>query len=434
MRNSISPLLQFIYQDVFRLLGLILVFLIIGALCHEVWLSMLLALGFFLLLQWFSLFRLYRWMQHPDSEPPELNGIWSGLLHNITRIQISEHRSRKNLLSVISRAQTSVAALEEAVVLIDASSLIEWWNPAAETLLGLKSGDQGRNILNFCRTPAFIRYYEQGNYSQEIKLPSWINPERYLQCKLTRFGQNDRLLVAYDVTRLHNLELMRKDFVDNASHELRTPLTVLSGYLETFMDQDDMNPRWRRGFEQMQQQTTRMKNIVNDLLLLSRLESSNSIAERKLIDVPHLLNKIFDDAQAYNSEFRHELNLEIESYRNLLGGEQEITSAFTNLITNAIKYTPKGGIVKVRWYDDNGRSCFAVSDNGIGIDAHHIPRLTERFYRVDSDRSRETGGTGLGLAIVKHVMLRHDGQLKVTSKRGEGSTFICVFDADRLVD
>jgi len=272
------------------------------------WLAVLLALFLFLLLQWYSLYRLYRWMQHtPDQEPPELGGVWSALLYNITRIQISEHRSRKNLLGVISRAQTSVAALEEAVVLIDASSLIEWWNPAAEKILGLKSGDQGRNILNFCRAPEFVSYYQQGNYSQEIKLKSWINEERYFQCKLTRFGQNDRLLVAYDVTRLHNLELMRKDFVDNVSHELRTPLTVLSGYLETYMDQDDLNPRWRRGFEQMRQQTTRMTNIVKDLLLLSRLENSSAQTERKFIDMPYLLNKIFDDAQAYNAEFKHEL-------------------------------------------------------------------------------------------------------------------------------
>jgi two-component system phosphate regulon sensor histidine kinase PhoR len=209
---------------------------------------------------------------------------------------------------------------------------------------------------------------------------------------------------------------------------------VLSGYLETFIDQDDLNPRWRRGFGQMQQQTTRMTNIVNDLLLLSRLENNSAATHHKLIDMPHLLHKIFDDAQAYNIDYQHELHLDMESYRNLRGGEQELTSAFTNLITNAIKYTPKAGVITVRWFDDGEMSCFSVSDNGIGIEPHHLPRLTERFYRIDSDRSRETGGTGLGLAIVKHVMLQHDGLLEITSVREKGSTFICRFPKERLVD
>jgi two-component system phosphate regulon sensor histidine kinase PhoR len=434
MNNSTSSF-SFVYQDFLRLSGIVLLFLLVGTLLGHPYAALLLALIGFIARQWYSLYRISHWMQHPAQEQPELHGVWAALLYSITRIQVSEQRTRKNLLGVIGRAQTSVAALEEAIVLIDGNSLIEWWNPAAEKLLGLKSGDHGRNILMFCRTPAFVSYYQRGDYSLEIKLQSWVNEERYLQCKITRFGKNDRLLVAYDVTRIHNLELMRKDFVDNVSHELRTPLTVLSGYLETFIDQDDLNPRWRRGFEQMRQQTTRMTNIVNDLLLLSRLENSNAANDRKLIDIPHLLNKVFDDAQAYNAEFKHELNLEIESYRNLLGVEQEITSAFTNLITNAIKYTPKGGVVKVRWYDlDNGSSCFAVTDSGIGIESHHIPRLTERFYRVDGDRSRDTGGTGLGLAIVKHVMLKHDGWLTITSKRNEGSTFSCVFTASSLVE
>jgi two-component system phosphate regulon sensor histidine kinase PhoR len=434
MSKSTTSLLNFIYQDFLRLLGVMLFCPLIGLYFGKPWFAMLLGLFLYLILQLYSLYRLFRWVESaPDQEPPELSGVWAALIYNIRRIQISENRSRNTLLGVISRAQDSVAALEEAIVLIDGNSLIEWWNPAAEKILGLKSGDQGRNILFFCRTPVFVQYYQDGNYSQEVKLASWVNNDHYLQCKITRFGKNDRLLVAYDVTRLHNLEMMRKDFVDNVSHELRTPLTVLSGYLETFIDQDDLNPRWRRGFGQMQQQTTRMTNIVNDLLLLSRLENNSAATHHKIIDMPHLLHKIFDDAQAYNIEFKHELHLEVESYRNLRGGEQELTSAFTNLITNAIKYTPKAGVITIRWFDDAEMSCFSVSDNGIGIEPHHLPRLTERFYRIDSDRSRETGGTGLGLAIVKHVMLQHDGLLEITSIREKGSTFICRFPKERLV-
>lgn len=435
MIKSSTSLLSFIYQDLLRLLGVMLFFPLIGLFFGKPWFALLLGLFLFVIYQLYSLYRLFRWVENSDDqEPPELSGVWAAILYNITRIQSSENRSRKTLMGVISRAQESVAAMEEAVVLIDANSLIEWWNPAAEKILGLKSGDQGRNILFFCRAPEFVRYYQQGNYSQEIKLNSWVNEAHYLQCKLTRFGKNDRLLVAYDVTRVHKLEMMRKDFVDNVSHELRTPLTVLSGYLETFIDQDDLNPRWRRGFEQMRQQTMRMTHIVNDLLLLSRLENTSEPTHHKVIDMPHLLHKIFDDAQAYNTEFKHELHLETESFRNLRGGEQELTSAFTNLITNAIKYTPKkGGVITVRWFDNGEISCFSVTDNGPGIDSHHLPRLTERFYRIDSDRSRDTGGTGLGLAIVKHVMLQHDGYLEITSSRGKGSTFMCCFPPERLV-
>ncbi len=434
MNKPKTSLLHFIYQDSLRLFGVMLFCTLIGLYFGDPGFALLLGLLLFLIFQLYSLYRLFRWVENtPDQEPPELSGVWAALLYNITRIQISENLSRKTLMGVISRAQDSIAALEEAVVLIDGNSLIEWWNPAAEKILGLKSGDQGRNILFFCRAPKFMQYYKQGNYGQEIKLASWVTLGDFIQCKLTRFGRNDRLLVAYDVTRLHKLEMIRKDFVDNVSHELRTPLTVLSGYLETFSDQDDLNPRWRRGFAQMQQQTIRMTHIVNDLLLLSGLENNSVVTHHKMIDMPLLLNKMFDDAQAYNADFKHELHLEIESDHNLHGSYQELTSAFTNLITNAIKYTPKAGEIIIRWFDDGEMSCFAVSDNGIGIEPHHLPRLTERFYRIDNDRSRETGGTGLGLAIVKHVMLQHDGVLEITSVRGEGSSFICRFPKKKSI-
>ena len=225
---------------------------------------------------------------------------------------------------------------------------------------------------------------------------------------------------------------MRKDFVDNISHELRTPLTVLSGYIETFTDQEDLNPRWKRAFDQMYSQTRRMNALVNDLLLLSRLEGNKQIAKNQIIEMPSLMNQLFDDAQAYNVDYGHTLNLEIDSHCDLIGSDTELASAFSNLITNAIKYTPKGGTVTMGWHDDGEHGYFIVQDTGIGIDPKHLPRLTERFYRVDSARSRQTGGTGLGLAIVKHVLMQHAAYLEVESKENQGSTFKVVFPKERL--
>ncbi len=242
-------------------------------------------------------------------------------------------------------------------------------------------------------------------------MKSSILEDHYVQIKMTRFGGESRLLVAYDVTRMHNLEQMRKDFVDNISHELRTPLTVLSGYIETFTDQEDISPRWKRAFDQMQSQTRRMNALVNDLLLLSRLENDKNIAKNQIIDMPNLMNQLFDDAQAYNVDYGHTLNLDIDSHCDLIGSDMEIASAFSNLITNAY---------------------FVVEDTGIGIDPKHLPRLTERFYRVDSDRSRRTGGTGLGLAIVKHVLMQHQAQLEIDSRENQGSTFKVIFPKERL--
>lgn len=427
-------LLEFVKDDILRLLWLLLLFGSVSqVLFAHVWLGIVLALLLFLLGQTRSLYLLYSWVRfRPQQKPPELRGVWAALTHNIHHIQLAERRARDNLLGIMERARTSVSALEEAVVLVDGTGVLEWWNPAAERLLGFRAGDQGAHILNLIRQPEFARYFEQVESQDGIKLASWVAPNQFLQCEVTHFGQNDRLLIVYDITRLHQLEQMRKDFVDNVSHELRTPLTVLAGYLETFLDQDDLNPRWRRGFGLMQQQTRRMTSLVNDLLLLSRLESANSKIAAKPVNMPSLMSRVFADAEAYNTEHAHILNLEIDSHRNLLGSAKELTSAFGNLITNAMKYTPAGGVITVRWADQGEQVCFSVSDTGIGIDPVHIPRLTERFYRVDSGRSRETGGTGLGLAIVKHVLMQHGGYLEIESAIGQGSTFKAVFPASRV--
>ena len=429
-----SSLWTFAKQDLRLLAFFLLIASLIGFGIGYFWIFIGIAFAVFFLLQLRSLYLVNDWISNrPYDVPPNLNGIWGALLFNVYRAQRQERIVQAEMVGLIDRAQSSLVALAEAVVLIDEMHQIEWWNPAAQQLLGFQELDRGRNILTILRQPSFIEYFNNLNMAPDgLKMKSSVLEDHYVQVKLTRFGGESRLLVAYDVTRMHNLEQMRKDFVDNISHELRTPLTVLSGYIETFTDQEDLNPRWKRAFDQMQAQTRRMNALVNDLLLLSRLENEKKIAKNQIIEMPSLMNQLYDYAHAYNVDYGHTLNLEIDSHCDLIGSDIELASAFSNLITNAIKYTPKGGTVTIGWHDDGEQGCFTVQDTGIGIDPKHLPRLTERFYRVDSARSRQTGGTGLGLAIVKHVLMQHQAYLEIESKENQGSLFKVIFPKERL--
>lgn len=429
-----SNLWTFAKQDLRLLLFFLLIASLIGFGVGYFWSFIFVAFVVFFILQLRSLYLVNEWISNrPYDVPPNLSGIWGALLFNVYRAQRQERIVQAEMVGLIDRAQSSLVALAEAVVLIDDQHQIEWWNPAAEKLLGINPLDRGRNLLAILRQPSFIEYFNHIDQAPDgIRLQAQMDEDRYVQVKLTRFGGESRLLVAYDTTRVHNLEQMRKDFVDNISHELRTPLTVLSGYIETFIDQDDITPRWKRAFTQMQSQTKRMNALVNDLLLLSNLENNKKIAKNQIIDMANLMNQLFDDARAYNLDYGHTLNLDIDSHCDLIGSDMEIASAFSNLITNAIKYTPKGGIITIGWHEDGDHAYFTVQDNGIGINPKHLPRLTERFYRVDSARSRQTGGTGLGLAIVKHVLMQHGAHLEISSKENEGSTFTAVFPKERL--
>ncbi|WP_372844372.1 phosphate regulon sensor histidine kinase PhoR [Psychrobacter sp.] len=343
----------------------------------------------------------------------------------------------------LKKIRSALRALRDAVILLNDDDGLEWWNQAAQDLLSLQTSDKGRCIFDFIQVPEFIKYYQEAttlnvdananantntDIDESVHIVSWQDPNRYLKCELTPFG-DEKLLIIYDVTRLQHLEAMRRDFVANVSHELRTPLTVLMGYLENFSDQPDMPAHWRRGFELMTQQTARMNRVVNDLLLLSRIEIEETHAFND-IDMTKLLTNVYDDAQAYNQEYKHTIHLHIDTYDGLYGSEMYLNSALSNLVINAIKYTPKGGNISISWTKTAEGCRFAVEDNGIGIAPKHLSRLTERFYRVDSGRSRATGGTGLGLAIVKHVLYQHEASLQIESVEGVGSTFSAVFPND----
>lgn len=397
---------------------------------HYGW-SLALGLGVYLGWTLKQLLRLHDWLrQHkPDEAPPDGYGLWGEVFDSIYHLQRRDQRVRGRLQAVIDRVQESTAALKDAVIMLDSDGNLEWWNRAAETLLGLKTPqDSGQPVTNLVRHPRFKEYFEQENYLEPLEIPSPISDRLRIQLYITRYGNNEHLMLVRDVTRIHQLEQMRKDFVANVSHELRTPLTVIAGYLETLLDNvEEVNPRWVRALTQMQQQGVRMQTLLNDLLLLAKLEATDYPSDNQPVAIDSLLQSIKGDAQALSGQRNQRITLDAEPGVRLKGSEAELRSAFSNLVFNAVKYTQDEGQIRIRWWADAQGAHLSVQDSGIGIDPKHLPRLTERFYRVDSSRNSTTGGTGLGLAIVKHVLLRHRGRLEISSVPGHGSTFTCHF-------
>lgn len=420
-----------------RLLLLVGACLLLGALTGEY--AWVLACGLAIHLAWTlsQLLRLHKWLREhkTDEPPPDGYGLWGEVFDSIYHLQRRNQKARGRLQAVIDRVQESTTALKDAVVMLDSQGNLEWWNRAAETLLGLKTPqDSGQQLANLVRDPRFKEYFERGNYAEALEIPAPTNDRRRLQFHITRYGNREHLLLVRDVTRLYQLEQMRKDFVANVSHELRTPLTVIAGYLETLLDNvEAVNPRWLRALQQMQQQGARMQTLLNDLLLLAKLESTDYPSDNQPLAIDLLLLSIKNDAQALSGDQQHRISLEADPHLKLKGSEAELRSAFSNLVFNAVKYTPAGGDIRIRWWGDEQGAHLAVSDSGMGIETRHLPRLTERFYRVDSSRASNTGGTGLGLAIVKHVLLRHRGNLEISSVPGKGSTFTCHFAAAQVV-
>ncbi|MCP8466969.1 phosphate regulon sensor histidine kinase PhoR [Pseudomonas sp. ZM23] len=383
-----------------------------------------------------QLLRLYQWLKthQSDEAPPDGYGLWGEVFDSIYHLQRRNQKARGRLQAVIDRMQESTAALRDGMILLDRDGNLEWWNQSAERLLGLKSPqDGGQPVSNLVRHPRFKEYFAQEDYREPLELTSPINDNLRLQFHITIYGAGEHLMLVRDVTRVHQLEQMRKDFVANVSHELRTPLTVIAGYLETLLDNvEDVNPRWTRALQQMQQQAGRMQSLLNDLLLLAKLEATDYPADNKPVAIDLMLLSIRNDAQALSGGRNHRISLEADARVKLKGSEAELRSAFSNLVFNAVKYTPDEGEIRIRWWGDEQGAHLAVQDSGIGIDPKHLPRLTERFYRVDSSRNASTGGTGLGLAIVKHVLLRHRGSLDISSVPGKGSSFTCHFPTQQV--
>lgn len=387
----------------------------------------LLFTGLCLYLSWlfYQMYRLNKWLIRGTDEPPESSGLWGEIFDNMYNLQRLQQAETQNLQAVIKRIQEITTALKDGIIILDWRGHLDFWNPAAQRMIGFRTKDQGLSVINFIRDPKFVHYFEEGDYSLPLELPSPRHIGRQLQIQITRFGQQERLIVIRDITQVYNLEQMRQDFVANVSHELRTPLTVINGYIETITD-NNTTPAWEKPLQQILQQGKRMSLLVNDLLVLSKLETTEAGHNQKELELEPLLISIKNEAEILGNEKQQTIELECENDISIIANEKEIHSAFSNLAINAVKYTSEKGTIHLRLWKDEQHVYFSVSDNGPGIDSKHLPRLTERFYRVDASRNSATGGTGLGLAIVKHVLLRHDGELRIASEVGKGSTFTCV--------
>jgi len=406
---------------------------IVGLIFHSPMTGLAVVLGLYLLSQFLNLLRVIRWLRADQiALAPDLSGPWGELVAMVARLYRRKQFHKQRLLRLLRELRRSTAAMPDGVVVLNPQAEILWFNRTAARLLGFRGkSDFGLRIENLVRQPEFVRYLRDGDYSGPVIVRSSIGGNQYLSLQIVPYGAGQLLTLVRDVTREARLESMRKDFVANASHELRSPLTVISGYLETLAQDTEIDPLLHGPLQEMRRQAIRMTSIVQDLLELSRLESSDSDAAASPIDVAALMSQLRQDVLARSL---HPANVQVRADSNakLLGEEIQIHSAFSNLVDNAAKYTPVEGSVQIRWWTDDKGGHFSVTDTGMGIAASHIPRLTERFYRADPGRSRATGGSGLGLAIVKHVLQRHGAHLSVESEEGRGSKFTCHFPRQRI--
>ena len=391
------------------------------------------------------LHQLHVWFKNPEVKTiPEGAGAWEDVFTALLQYARTNIANQTQLSLAIERFNLTANAIPDGLVILGASNEIEWCTPHAESQLGLDfSTDKNLPIVNLVRDSQFIAYLYNGDFNEPFKLKAWHKPEVVFEIQLITFGENQKLLICRDTTQLEKVEVMRRDFIANVSHELRTPLTVVGGFLETLGDMQGAVPdAIKNYFGMMQDQTSRMRRIIEDLLTLSKIESNVEEPENIEIDMATLLKQLQSDALGLSQilyKSKHNIKLHIDETLNIVGSQNELQSALSNLVSNAVRYTPKGGEVEISWgmQDVQGEKAehaiFAVRDSGIGIEQQHIDRLTERFYRVDRGRSRETGGTGLGLSIVKHILIRHQAKLEISSELNAGSTFAVLFPKARIV-
>ncbi len=416
-----------------RLLGVLAIAAVAGFFLGQVQLTVITVLAGYLAITFVRLYRLERWLRKRRTEsPPDFQGVWGDVVALIMRIYRRKQFHKRRIVQLFREFRRMTSAMPDGVVVLGTDREILWFNRNAGRLLRLRRKvDFGQRIDNLIRHPDFIRYVELGDYSMPVVVRSTVDAEMHLALQMVAYGSQQLLLVR-DVTRQVRLEAMRKDFVANASHELRSPLTVITGYVDTLAEDPGMDPLWRGPLEEMRRQTERMRAVVDGLIELSRLEAASGEAGLDLVDVCGMLTLIRREVLALERR-PADVTLTLDSDAKLLGSEPEVHSIFANLISNAVKYTPPEGRVDIRWWVDAAGGHFEVADTGVGFAREHIPRLTERFYRVDPSRARATGGSGLGLSIVKHALQRHGATLGIESEEGVGSTFSCHFPLRRIV-
>jgi two-component system phosphate regulon sensor histidine kinase PhoR len=378
-----------------------------------------------------NLLRLSWWLWVDRSmTPPPGQGSWEPLLYGLNQMQLRNRKRRKELGSLIKRFRSGAESLPDALIMMTEEGTIFWCNGLAQQLLGLRwPDDNGQNILNLLRYPEFTRYLGEQKFTRPLTLV--LNNGRHIEFRVVPYTEGQWLMVARDVTQMHQLEGARRHFFANVSHELRTPLTVLQGYLEMMQDQGLEGPLRDKALSTMREQTSRMEGLVRQLLTLSRIEGAPAVAMNEKIDVPLMLRVVEREAQTL-SNGKQTLTFEVTLNLKVYGNEEQLRSAISNLVYNAVNHTPAGTHITVGWHRLAQGIIFSVKDDGPGISAEHLPRLTERFYRVDKARSRQTGGSGLGLAIVKHALSHHDTKLDIESVLGKGTTFSFILP-ERLI-
>lgn len=433
--KTFYPARSVLRREILKLLGFGILGLALGALFGHALAGYAIALTLCLVWQLRYLRALRMWLEAPKQiDLPEPAGLWGEIFEKLIELQKRNRKRKKKLAAIVSEFQASTAALPDGAVVIGTRGGILWFNKAAQALLGLRGqGDVGIRIPNLIRHPDFAEYFSSEQYLGEVEVPSPINPAVRVSLKIIPYGKDQRLMIVRDVSELRRLETARRDFVANASHELRTPLTVLRGYLDMIeLEARGSGPlaEWHRPVAEMCSQSARMESLINDMLKLAKLESDVE-GRQDVLDVPRLLGQVVEDARRM-SRGAHTIECEVEPGLFLYGRESEVQSIFYNLVSNAVRYTPEGGRIGVRWQADAEGGHFSVTDTGIGIAEDDLPRLTERFYRVDVGRSQATGGTGLGLSIAKHALQRHEGRLEISSRFGSGSTFVGHFPPHRI--
>ncbi|MBM7454858.1 two-component system phosphate regulon sensor histidine kinase PhoR [Oceanisphaera litoralis] len=411
-----------------------LAFFLLGLLLDRIALGLLAGTVLHLLWHYRFQHKLAVWLWRDRSlTPPEGLGSWEAIFNGIYRMQQRQRARRRELANLIRRFREGAEALPDAAVVIRRDGSIIWCNKLAQQLLGFRwPEDAGQHIGNLVRAPVFITYMERGLFDEPLELPSPMSEEKLIECRIMPYTEDQALLVVRDITRLRSLEQMRKSFVANVSHELRTPLTVLKGYLE-LLDERPTEERWQKTQKVMLEQTQRMDALVTQLMTLTRIEASATIDTSKIVDMPTMLAMLEQEALALSGDKHHEFSFQVDTGLKVRGDQEQLRSAISNLVYNAIRHSPPGTRIKVEWGLVGKYGRFAVTDNGDGIAPGHIARLTERFYRVDKARSRQTGGSGLGLAIVKHALGHHDAHLDIRSKVGEGSCFSFILPERLLV-
>ncbi len=379
---------------------------------------------------------LLAWLDLPaDRTLPVATGAWGEAFVKLSRRRRDDERQRQSIAASLTSFREAMDAVPDGLVLLDAEHRIQWYNRVAGVHLhlgGLQASDAGAIVEQLVRVPGFAEYLAHPTHEAPFLLRTNTERSRSYALRVVPLGEGQTLLVSIDVTDARRVETMRSEFVANVSHELRTPLTVVSGFLEHLIDETTTDPGQRQHFARlMSEQTARMLSLVDDLLTLSLLEADDAPASEDEVELSALLGQLLLEGESLSDGRHHFVMTCAQSV--LRGNRKELHSAFGNLVSNAIRYTPPGGEIELTWSLSEGSGVFAVRDSGAGIAAEHLPRLTERFYRVDRGRSRETGGTGLGLAIVKHILLRHQARLEIESQLGAGSTFRAIFPAARLI-